>query len=63
MLCPYCKTKPSSEDKRYYPFCSERCKAIDLGKWATGEYRVAGNKTDESEAQADKNSSNEDNED
>jgi len=23
------------------PFCSERCKMIDLGKWAADEYRVA----------------------
>ena len=23
-----------------YPFCSERCRLIDLGAWASGEYRV-----------------------
>ena len=23
-----------------FPFCSERCRAIDLGKWLGGEYRI-----------------------
>jgi len=35
--CPICK-KPSVPDHR--PFCSARCKTIDLGKWLGGEYRV-----------------------
>ncbi len=26
----------------YRPFCSDRCRQIDLGAWAAGEYRVAG---------------------
>jgi endogenous inhibitor of DNA gyrase (YacG/DUF329 family) len=25
---------------RFRPFCSERCKLVDLGKWANEEYRV-----------------------
>ena len=28
------------EQSPYRPFCSERCKLIDLGKWASDEYRV-----------------------
>lgn len=24
-----------------FPFCSERCRAIDLGKWASGAYRIS----------------------
>jgi endogenous inhibitor of DNA gyrase (YacG/DUF329 family) len=24
-----------------FPFCSDRCRVIDLGKWASGEYRIA----------------------
>lgn len=28
------------EKNRYRPFCSERCKMIDLGAWATEAYRV-----------------------
>ncbi len=39
--CPYCK-KPSiySESNPYRPFCSERCKMIDLGDWADEKYKV-----------------------
>ncbi len=29
-----------SSENRFRPFCSERCKMIDLGQWATGAYRV-----------------------
>jgi endogenous inhibitor of DNA gyrase (YacG/DUF329 family) len=32
----------------YRPFCSERCKLVDLGNWVTGAYRIAG-KEDEDE--------------
>ena len=27
---------------RAFPFCSERCRLLDLGKWLDGEYRVPG---------------------
>lgn len=27
-------------ESRYRPFCSERCRQIDLGAWAAGDYRV-----------------------
>lgn len=37
MSCPICD-KPSIKD--YKPFCSERCKMVDLGKWVTGAYAV-----------------------
>jgi hypothetical protein len=30
-----------SEDSRYRPFCSARCKGSDLGAWANEEYRIA----------------------
>jgi uncharacterized protein len=33
---------------RYRPFCSERCKMIDLGAWATESYRVPVAEDDES---------------
>jgi hypothetical protein len=29
-----------SEENRFRPFCSERCKLIDLGQWANEAYRV-----------------------
>lgn len=39
MTCPICKKKVAmgAED---FPFCSERCKMIDLGKWSSEEYRI-----------------------
>lgn len=40
ITCPVCKKKTTWEENPWRPFCSERCKLIDLGKWATGEYRV-----------------------
>jgi hypothetical protein len=29
-------------DPEYRPFCSERCKMADLGRWLTGDYRIPG---------------------
>jgi hypothetical protein len=40
MRCPTCRKTAPFEGNPYRPFCSERCKLIDLGKWATGAYRV-----------------------
>lgn len=40
MACPICK-KEVAVDAEDAPFCSERCRVIDLGKWASGEYRVS----------------------
>jgi endogenous inhibitor of DNA gyrase (YacG/DUF329 family) len=39
--CPHCgKEHQWDTSNPYRPFCSERCKLIDLGKWANEEYRV-----------------------
>jgi endogenous inhibitor of DNA gyrase (YacG/DUF329 family) len=39
--CPQCgKTTPWSTANPFRPFCSERCKTIDLGGWATEAYRI-----------------------
>ena len=39
--CPQCNAAIVwSTDNPYRPFCSERCKLIDLGQWATGAYRI-----------------------
>ncbi len=37
------------EENPWKPFCSERCKLIDLGRWASGEYRIEGERVDEEE--------------
>jgi uncharacterized protein len=39
--CPICK-KPVSEKGEAWPFCSERCRVIDLGQWLDGKYKIAG---------------------
>jgi endogenous inhibitor of DNA gyrase (YacG/DUF329 family) len=40
--CPRCaKPVPWGPESPFRPFCSERCKLIDLGAWASEEYRVA----------------------
>jgi hypothetical protein len=46
--CPTCKKKTEWEGNPYRPFCSERCKLIDLGAWASGEYVIKGKLEDES---------------
>jgi endogenous inhibitor of DNA gyrase (YacG/DUF329 family) len=40
-LCPIChkRAAPRTEN-RAFPFCSPRCKQVDLGKWLDEEYRV-----------------------
>ncbi|MBA3885711.1 MAG: DNA gyrase inhibitor YacG [Acidobacteria bacterium] len=37
-VCANCGRKPA--DPVWRPFCSERCKLVDLGRWLAGEYRV-----------------------
>ena len=38
--CPSCGmlVRPVDED---FPFCSDRCRKIDLGKWASGAYKIS----------------------
>ena len=39
--CPHCGASVVwDSSNRFRPFCSERCKMIDLGAWATEAYRV-----------------------
>ncbi len=38
--CPICG-EPAREDNPSFPFCSERCRTIDLGKWASGDYTIS----------------------
>jgi endogenous inhibitor of DNA gyrase (YacG/DUF329 family) len=39
MKCPICK-KEVAADSPFHPFCSERCKIIDLGNWASEKYVI-----------------------
>jgi len=38
--CPICKKVVKGTDADF-PFCSERCRTIDLGKWASGAYVIS----------------------
>ena len=40
LSCPTCK-KPVKRADPDFPFCSDRCRLIDLGKWASGEYVIS----------------------
>ncbi len=40
LKCPICK-KPVESTGADFPFCSERCRLVDLGKWASGHYVVS----------------------
>lgn len=40
LRCPTCKTIVL-RDAEHFPFCSARCRLIDLGKWASGAYRIS----------------------
>lgn len=37
--CPTCK-RPAPLGTEHFPFCSERCRLIDLGRWADEDYRI-----------------------
>ncbi len=41
--CPTCNTNvPWQKKQQWKPFCSERCKLIDLGEWASEGHSIAG---------------------
>ena len=49
-LCPICHKAMEAErpeDMPYLPFCSQRCKTIDLGRWLGESYRLPADEPDE----------------
>jgi endogenous inhibitor of DNA gyrase (YacG/DUF329 family) len=62
-VCPICKRPVVREDSRgggvgggmrsYFPFCSERCELIDLGRWLGGRYQIPVEEEDESDRAGD----------
>jgi endogenous inhibitor of DNA gyrase (YacG/DUF329 family) len=52
--CPTCKQPLPAGQRQFRPFCSERCKLVDLGRWLDGSYAVPGEPADEEDlAEAD----------
>ena len=49
MKCPICKKEVAPGDP-HMPFCSERCRIVDLGNWASGKYVISTPATDEEES-------------
>lgn len=60
--CPQCTQLVTWPDTATYPFCSERCRLLDLGAWADGDYRLPGEAVaeEELEQQLDQLDSDED---
>jgi len=48
LRCPICK-KPVKSTAPDFPFCTERCRLIDLGKWSSGSYVISSSVTDAEE--------------
>ncbi len=40
LRCPTCRVLVTAEAENF-PFCSDRCRLIDLGKWASGGYVIS----------------------
>ena len=60
--CPICR-KEVPTDSAEVPFCSERCRTIDLGKWASGQYVISSplkDTADEFEVESDAGRSDDD---
>ena len=38
--CPHCGELNEYKGNEFRPFCSERCKLLDFGAWADGEYSL-----------------------
>ncbi len=58
LKCPTCKKLVHSKDPEF-PFCSERCRLIDLGKWASGAYVISSPVQDADEGVAESSESDE----
>ncbi|MGA9527781.1 MAG: DNA gyrase inhibitor YacG [Terriglobales bacterium] len=52
LRCPICK-KPVKNSEPDYPFCSDRCRSVDLGKWASGAYVIPVTEADDPDAMLD----------
>jgi hypothetical protein len=54
VACPSCgRPVEWVAENRYRPFCSARCKGVDLGAWATEKYRVAASEEPHPEDQSE----------
>ena len=56
--CSICGRKMPGSPREWpqFPFCSERCKTIDLGRWLDGSYSLEAEEPDELELDSDQDS-------
>jgi len=57
--CPICETE-LSRDTPTFPFCSDRCRLIDLGNWLGGRYVIPGRDDDDDAGKRDAKMTNDD---
>jgi uncharacterized protein len=52
--CPHCRKETAlGPENPFRPFCSERCKMIDLGTWASEGYRVPGERAPQEDEESE----------
>jgi uncharacterized protein len=61
--CPICRKPTDSETNADFPFCSERCRLLDLGNWSSEKYVISNPVFDESEEEDSRQSDPDDNDD
>jgi len=44
--CPNCRKEAEWDDNPHRPFCSERCRLIDLGAWLEEKFRIPGSENE-----------------
>jgi hypothetical protein len=48
--CPTCKAEVQAPgENRFFPFCTQRCRTIDLGRWLNEEYRLTNDTAEDEE--------------
>lgn len=53
ITCPVCKKGMRWDDNPFRPFCSERCKLLDLGNWAAESYRIGSERKNPQDREVD----------
>ncbi|TAN42974.1 MAG: DNA gyrase inhibitor YacG [Nitrospirae bacterium] len=54
--CPLCKKMTTWEENPNRPFCSEICRRLDLGAWASGDYRIEGPEEEQTDVEDEQES-------
>jgi uncharacterized protein len=50
--CPQCDRPLDAEAQAWRPFCSERCKMLDLGQWFAGKYSIPADRDPDAPAES-----------